>query len=364
MKPFIDLAWKLNSDDPNWVAPLRMSLSSALDRKKHPFHKHADVAYFLAERPDGEAVGRIAAIVNRLHNEFHEDRVGFFGLFECEQDPTTAEALFDAAAAWLVARGMTEMRGPVNFSTNEEIASPGILIQGFETRPKFMMGHNPRYYPDLFDSAGFVKAKDLLAFLFDDPDAMPQRWLEMSDRMVNRHGAKLRTLDLRHFRRDVDAMKEVYNSAWARNWGFVPMTDEEFEHLAKEFRPVVDPELCILGFIDGEPIGFSLALPDLNEALRFLPSGRLLPFGFLKFLWYRRKIKGIRVMTLGLKPRYIHSGLGVAFYLKGWRNGANLGYTKGEASWVLEDNLEMVRALERMGAVPYRKYRLYERPLT
>lgn len=361
--PFIEVAWTFNRDDPNWIPPLRMSVRTALNRAKHPFHEHAEVEYFLARR-NGKVVGRIAAIVNHAHNEFHEDSVGFFGLFECERSQPTADALFDAAGSWLRDRGMTSMQGPMNFSTNEEIASPGILIDGFDSKPTLMMTHNPRYYEELHEAGGFDKAKDLLAFYLESSQKKPERGAALIDRLLAREGATIRTLDLKRFDQDVDAIKEVYNSAWSKNWGFVPMTDAEFDHLAKEFRPFVDPDLCLIAEgPDGEPLGFSLSLPDLNQAIRHLPDGRLFPFGLFRFLWHRRKIDGIRVLTLGFKPKLHRAGLGIGFYLKTWDNGVAKGYVRGEASWILEDNHEMVRALERMGGRPYRRYRIYERPL-
>lgn len=356
---FIALAWSLNARDPLWVAPLRMSLRTALDRSRHPFHAHADVAYFIARR-DGEAVGRVAAIVNHLHNEYHDDRTGFFGLFEAVDDPEVAAALLDAAAHWLRSRGMETMRGPMNLSTNEEIASPGVLVQGFETPPMAMMTHNPPYYGALMEGAGLAKVKDVTAYWLDDPHP-PERLVRGIDRVVERIGAVIRPLDLRRFDQEVETIKTIYNSAWSANWGFVPMTDAEFAHLAKEFRPVVDPALCLIAEVQGEPVGFSLALPNLNHALRHLPDGRLFPFGLFRFLWHKRKIRGVRVITLGFKPGYQHSGLGAAFYLRTWISGTGRGYDHGEASWILEDNLDMVRALERMGGREYKRYRIYER---
>jgi len=358
---FIDLAWQINGSDPLWVPPLRMSVRTALDRSKHPFHHHADLAYFLAER-SGHPVGRIAAIVNHGHNEYHADRTGFFGLFESIEDPDVARALLEAAADWLQRRGMTSMRGPMNFSTNEEISSPGVLIEGFDTPPMAMMSHNPPYYGALLEGAGLVKAKDLVAFWLDDPNP-PERLVRGMDRVVQRMGAVIRQLDLSRFRHEVDVIKDIYNSAWSRNWGFVPMTDAEFEHLAKEFRPIVDPSLCLIAEVRGEPVGFSLAIPNINHALKKLPDGRLFPFGLFRFLWHKRKIRGIRVITLGFKPGYQHSGLGAALYLHCWLNGTARGYDHGEASWILEDNLDMVLPLERMGARPYKRYRIFERPL-
>lgn len=361
LRRFIDLAWAVNARDPMWVPPLRSSVRTLLDRGKHPFHQHAEVAYFLAER-NGKAMGRIAAVVNHRHNEFHEERTGFFGLFECEDDVEAAGALIDAAAGWLRGRGMERMRGPVNLSTNEELASPGILVEGFDRPPLIAMTHNPPYYGRLLEAAGLEKAKDLLAYWLDDP--MPhERLVRGVERLARREGATVRPLDPRHFRRDVGIIKEIYNSAWQRNWGFVPMTDAQFEHMAKEFRPIADPDLCLFAEVNGEPVGFSLALPDLNQALKKIPNGRLFPFGIVRLLWEKRRIRGIRVVTLGFKPGYQHQGLGALLYLRGWQTGAEKGYTYGEASWILEDNHDMRRPLENMGARAYKRYRIYETPL-
>jgi len=362
LKRFIDLAWHINGGDPNWAPPLRMSVSAALNRKKHPFHEHADVAYFIAERQGHGVVGRIAAIVNHLHNQFHADRTGFFGLFECEDDPATAGLLLDAAAHWLRERGMESMRGPVNLSTNEEIASPGVLIEGFETPPFFMMTHNPRYYIGLLEGAGLGKVKDLVAFNFDDP-ALPQRLNRGFDRLLTRAGATIRPLQMSRYRQEIDSIKAIYNSAWSQNWGFVPMTDAEFEHLASEFRPIVDPDLCLIAEVDGQPVGFSIALPDLNLALRQIPNGRLFPLGLFRLLWHKRAIRQMRVITLGFRPEYRHLGLGAALYARTWQTGLKKGYLRGEASWILEDNREMAKPLEKLGATISKRYRLLERAL-
>lgn len=360
LAPFIQLAWTANAADPNWIPPLRLSITTVLDRRKHPFHRHAEVAYFLAER-GGRPVGRIAAIVNRRHNEFHGDRTGFFGLFESEAREETARALVDAAADWLRERGMDRMSGPMNLSTNEEIASPGVLVEGFDTPPMVQMSHNPAYYGGLLEGAGLRKEKDLLAYwLAGDP---PERIVRGYERTLQRHDVTIRPLNLKRFKDEIELLKRLYNESWQRNWGFVPMTDAEFDHLAKEFRPIVDPELCLIAEIGGEPVGFSLTMPNLNEALRHLPDGRLLPLGIFRLLWHKRKIRGARVITLGFKPAYQHLGLGPAFYLRTWQVGMKKGYTHGEASWVLEDNHEMIRMLERMGCPMNKRYRLFAKDL-
>lgn len=362
LRHFIQLAWQQNERDPRWVPPLRMAVRTVLDPRKHPFHRHAEVAYFLAER-GGRAVGRVAAVVNHLHNEFHQEKTGFFGLFECDDDAEAARGLLATAAAWLRERGMERVRGPVNFSTNDEHASPGVLIEGFDTAPMIMMSHNPPYYGGLIEGAGFEKAKDLVAFWLEGIDP-PERIVRGAERLATRAGVTVRSLDMARFDAEVDAIKSVYNAAWARNWGFVPMTDAEFAHMARELKPIVDPHLCLIAeAADGEPVGFSLALPDFNQALRKLPDGRLFPFGFLRLLRAKRRIDRLRVITLGFKPGYQHIGLGYTLYLRTWQIGVSRGYRAGEASWILEDNLDMRRPLENMGGRAYRRYRVYEKAL-
>jgi len=362
MKPFIDFAWTVNGTDPRWVPHLRMAIAPLLDRNKHPFHQHAEVAYFLAER-GGRVAGRIAAVVNHQYNQFHApDRTGFFGFFECVDDPAVAAALLDAASAWLRARGMETLRGPMNFSTNDEFASPGVLVEGFDTPPVVMMSHNPPYYGRLMDVAGMGKAKDLLAYWVEP--VIPERLRVTMERLTRRAGVRIRSLRMKDLQEEVRRVQEVYNAAWSRNWGFVPMTEAEFHHMAKELKPVVDPDLVLLAEKeDGEPVGFLLALPDLNRAFRHLPDGRLFPFGAIKLLWHLRRIRTARILTLGLKPGYQHLGLGAAMYTRLMEIGIGKGYQGAEASWILEDNPEMCTALEKMGARLYKRYRVYDRPV-
>lgn len=355
---FIHLPWRLYAEDPAWVPPLIRDVKNVTDRSRHPLYQHADVEYFLATRDD-RVVGRIAAIVNHRSTAFHDDRVGFFGLFECEPDELVARALLDTAADWVGRRGMTTMRGPVNLSTNDELGSPGVLIDGFEHPPSVLMTHARPYYASLIEAAGFTAAKDLFAYTLSGTEP-PARLVRGAERIAMRAGVVVRPLDLRRFERDVAAIQQVYNSAWERNWGFVPMTDAEISHMARELRPVVKPTLCALVEKDGEPIGFILALPDFNQPLRRI-NGRLFPLGLFKLLWHRRSIDAIRVLTLGLKPEYRNKGLDALLILHVWREGVRLGHPKAECSWVLEDNLEMRRGLERIGAHVYKTYRVFER---
>src|SRR5690606_5052883 len=272
---FIRFPWRIYANDPVWVPPLLSDLKTVLDRRRHPFHQHADVEYFLARRGD-EVVGRIAAIVNHRHNEFHEERTGFFGFFECIDDADVAGALLETAEAWLRERGMERVYGPESFSTNEE-SGLGLLVDGFDKPPVIMMAHTPPYYPKLVEGAGYVKAKDLLAYWLDD-QRPPERLVRGVERLRQAERVKLRTLNLKDFAGEVARIKDIYNSAWERNWGFVPMTDAEFDHLARQLRPVVNPRLCAIAEVDGEPVGFALALPELNHALKHV-DGRLLPLG-------------------------------------------------------------------------------------
>jgi GNAT superfamily N-acetyltransferase len=334
-----------------------------LDPAKNPFFEHAEARYLLAKR-DGRVVGRIAAIENRAHNEFQGDRVGFFGFFESIDDASVARALFDVAAAWLRERGLTVMRGPASFSTNDEV---GLVVDGFDKPPTLMMPHNPRYYVGLVEDCGFVKAKDLLVYQstrahddFDGP--LMTRIRHGGDLLAKRYGVTVRTLEMKHFDEGVALIKEIYNRAWERNWGFVPFTDHEIDHLAAQLKQVVVPELVVFAFRREEPIGFAVALPDLNVALKHNPSGRLFP-GILKILWAARKINRLRIALLGTVREWRGKGIDVLLYRHLWERGYAKGFNWGEGGWILEDNTPMNNGLERLGFVVYKTYRLYDRPL-
>lgn len=355
--PFIDVARRVNARDPVWVQPLRRDVRTLLDRTKHPFHEHADVSYFLAER-GGDAVGRIAAIVNHRYNEHHGERTGFFGFFETVHDPAVAGALLETVEGWLRERGMERVLGPMSFSTNEEC---GLLVENFVDPPALMMPHNPPYYGGLVEGAGYGKAKDLVAYWIGSPE-IPDRLEAGVDRLMERAGVILRSMDMDRFEAEVGIIEEVYNAAWESNWGFVPMTEAEFAFMARELEPVVDPDLCVIAEADGEPVGFSLALPDFNRALATI-DGRLFPFGFVRVLWERRKIHTVRLITLGTVPGYRRRGVAAGMILRTYRQGVPKGYDRCEASWILEDNREMRQALDKMGARVYKTYRIYGKDL-
>jgi GNAT superfamily N-acetyltransferase len=354
---FVELPYRLHGADRLWAPMLRRDVRVLLDPSRNPFFDHAERELFLA-RSRGRVVGRIAAIHDRLHNEIHGDRTGFFGFFECEDDAAAANALFDAVADWLRSRGLSSLRGPVSFSTNEET---GLLTDGFATPPTLLMPHNPRHYVTLVEGAGFSRAKDLLVYQTTS-DRLPERLVEGAQVVEKRYGIRLRALDARRFDEEVAVVKQLYNAAWERNWGFVPLTDRELDHIAAQLRPIVIPELVTFAEREGRPIGFAVALPDLAEALRANPSGRLFP-GILRILWASRGITRLRVFMLGTLAEWRNKGVDALLYKAIWEEGYRRGFRWAEAGWILEDNHPMRNGLVRMGFEVYKTYRLYERPL-
>jgi len=357
-RTFVRFPWSIYAGRyPAWVPPLLSEERKRIDPKHNPFFGHGAVQLFLAYR-DGRAVGRIAAIENSLHNEFHADKVGFFGMFECEEDPEVANALLDRAAEWVAGRGLDRLRGPTNFSTNEDC---GLLVENFDDPPMVMMPYNPPYYEGLLTGWGLEKVKDLLAHKGTVTKFDKDRF-ELLERRIKRSEPRVSVRGLRmdRFDEEVDLVRELYNAAWEKNWGFVPMTDAEVDHMAKQLKPVVDPDLALIGEHEGVPVGFALALPDINQAIRHL-NGRLFPFGILKLLWHMRRINGIRIITLGLKPEYRKSGLATLLYFEVFKRGTGKGHMWGESSWVLEDNMPILGGLEKMRFWRYKTYRLYEK---
>jgi len=359
LRQFIKLPWKIYRDDPHWVPPLILDMKKMLDRKKNPFFLHSEAEYFLAYK-NGELVGRIAAILNRNHNAAHDEQTGFFGFFESTNDAEVANALLGAAKEWVKNKGMNRLRGPANFSTNDTC---GFLIEGYDSSPAILMTYNPQYYLNLMEQAGFNKIKELYAYDFHRNMPIPDRFKKFAEKVMDDPTISIRSLNLKDFKRDVEIVKMIYNDAWRDNWGFVPMTDKEFDHLAAELKPVVDPDIAFIAEVNGEPAGFSLALPDYNEILKDI-DGRLLPFGIFKLLWRKNRIKRVRVVTLGVRTKYQKKrGLAPAFYYETYQRGKNRGYEKGEFSWILEDNVLMNRALEGLGAKLYKKYAFYEQEI-
>jgi GNAT superfamily N-acetyltransferase len=360
LERFLRLPWHIYASDPHWVPPLLSDMRKVLDPARHPFHDHAEVGTFIAWRGT-RPLGRIAAIVNRVHNEFHGDTVGFFGLFESIDDQGVADALLRTAEAWLRDRGMTAVQGPMNLSTNEEVCSPGVLIDGFHRPPVIMMAHTPAYYATLLERSGYEKAKDLFSYWIEVPEP-PPRLRRAYDRMLSAGDVKVRSLDMRRFDEDVETIQRVYNTAWERNWGFTPMTAAEITFLAKQLKPVVRPDICAIAEVDGEAVGFVLALPNYNSALRHV-NGRLFPIGIFKLLWHRRRIDTVRTLTLGVTPAFRGRGLNALLITHINLAAARANLWRSECSWILEDNWEMRRILEKNGAVADKTYRVYQKPL-
>jgi GNAT superfamily N-acetyltransferase len=342
------------------VPPLRIAVSDALNTKSNPFYKTADRQLFLALR-DGKPVGRIAAIENRAHNQFHNDRVGFFGFFECRDDQEAANALFSAAETWLRARGLDTMRGPMNPSTNHEC---GMLVDGYRQHPMIMTTWNPRYYPTLVENAGFAKAKDLLAYYFpmegEHAFELPERVIKVAERAMG--GAiTFRELDFKHFAKDVERAWEIYNAAWDANWGFFPMSRESFFHEAQVLKFILVPEFTFMAEVNGEPAGFMIIVPDYHHAFKAIGNGRLLPTGLFKLLAAKKKVRTGRIMILGAKPEYRNRGIFALFAAEMFRRAHVHGGAGAEASWILEDNDKLNKPLESIGAKEYRRWRIFDR---
>lgn len=353
---FIKMQWKIYKNDPHWVPPLIMDRKKNLDKKKNPFFKHAEADYFLAVK-NGEIVGRIAAIKNDLHNKHHNDKVGFFGFFECINDQQVADALFETARNWLKERGLTSMRGPANPSSNDEYA---MLLEGFDDSPRLLMPYNPPYYLTLCENYGFKKEKDLYAYKLESDKVLSSDKLRRGAEIAKtRSGIKITTLDIKNFQSELEKVKKVYNAAWAPNWGFVPMTDEEIDAMAKDLKAIVEPALVLFGEVDNKIVGFALAMPDYNQIFKKM-NGKLFPFGIIRLLTGKKKINWARIITLGIIPEYQKRGLDAVFYWEIVNRAREIGIIFGEASWILEDNEMMNRGAKVMNGELYKKYRIYE----
>jgi GNAT superfamily N-acetyltransferase len=358
-KRFIKFQWKPYEGNPYWVPPLLLDRRKLIDRKHNPFYKHAAMELFLAER-NGELVGRIGAIVNDNHIKEHGEKLGFFGFFECINDQAVASALLAAAVAWLKERGMEAVRGPVSPSVNDEY---GLLIDGFDKSPALLMPYNPSYYQTLIEGSGFTKIKDLYAYDVSRDKVFTEKLTRISEAVKKREGLVFRSIIMKEFWKEVRTIRDLYNSAWSRNWGAVPMTDEEFDYLAHDLKSIIDPHLLIIAESKGKPVGFSLSLPDLNQVLKHNKHGYLIP-GLIRVLLFRKQIHYVRIITLGVVPEYLNTGIGGVLFYETGRRAVEHGYYDGEASWVIEDNVMMNRGAELMRGVRTKTYRLFQKPIT
>ena len=361
LKRFVDLPWKIynSKDHPQYAPPLRVSVYEALDVKHNPFYKRCDITLFLAEK-NGQLVGRIAAIDNRAHNEFHGEKTGFYGFYECMEDKEVSDALFAAAEKWLKARGLVSMRGPMNPSTNHEC---GLLVRGHSQHTTIMTTWNPKYYETFHDEAGFKGVKDLVGYWSPTEKIanLPRKVISYAEKVQKESGITFRNFDLKNFNRDVEACFDIYNSAWEKNWGFFPMTREEFMFAAKDMKMLLDPNFAFLAEKDGKPAGFMLALPDINHILKRNPSGRLFPLGLVKLLIGKKFLKTVRIITLGVKPEFRGTGIFALFTYEAFQRAKRTKLVGGEPSWILEDNEAMNKPWLDLGAPLYRRWRIYER---
>jgi GNAT superfamily N-acetyltransferase len=356
-RQFLQLPWKLHQLDPNWVPPLRQNQAELVGYKKHPFHDDADVETFIARR-GSEVVGRIAAIVDHAHNRFHDEQRGFFGFFESFDDSEVAKALFESAHAWLRNQGMTVVRGPVNPSMNYEC---GLLIEGFDSPPTFMMTYNPEYYARLVEEQGFEKSQDLYAFWghVDMLEELDKKLKFVATEAARRFGVDVRRMDTSRFYQEVRTFLDIYNRSLPGQWGFVPLSDRELDHMAKSLKHLIVPEMTSISEVNGEPMGVVFGLLDFNPRIKQI-DGRLFPFGFLKLLRKKREIKKIRLISTNVLPQYQGWGVGLVLTNRLLGDVLDWGIEEAEFSWVLESNKLSRGTLERGGAKRIKTYRLYD----
>lgn len=364
LKRFLAMPAPLYRNDPLWVHPLLLERRQHLDPGKNPFLDGIEIAYWMAFRGD-RCVGRISAQINRKHLDRHHDAAGHFGFLEAEDDPQVFALLTATAEAWLRARGMQRIVGPFNPSINDEC---GLLIEGFETGPSMMMGHNPRYYAARLEEQGYAKAKDVIAYWMDAQHELPPTAARLRRRLDRMRDVRIRPLEKKRFMDDVRIVCDIFNDAWADNWGFVPFGQDEARYMAKSIRPLVGPDWFAIGEVGGEPAAMAVTLPNLNLAIKGL-GGRLLPFGWARLLW-RLKVKGVaegRMPLMGVRRKYqgTAKGAALAFGVIGrlYDYHRAKGVTAAELSWVLEDNWPMRDMITAVGAKPYKTYRIYEKPL-
>jgi GNAT superfamily N-acetyltransferase len=362
---FISFPWKVYQGNRYWVPPLISERKEFLDPARNAFFEHARAAYFIARR-EGDPVGTIAAFTNEKYNQFQGLNLGFFGFFEVLQDPEAAQALLKTAEEWIRNAGHDSMLGPAQFSTNDEAF---LLIDGYDDPPRALMTYNPPYYKDYLEAAGLTKAMDSWAYSISVPNFIqhvPEKLVRVAEKVRERFNLHIRPMRMKEFETEVERFKVVYNSSWERNWGFVPMTDAEIDHLAASLKPIIDPDLVLMVEADGQVVGSSLSIPDMNQAL--LPAyprpGKPEALTMAQLFWnwkVRRKVEWLRVVALGVLPPYRAKGVDALMYLETAKRAAPKGYKWAEMSWILETNDMMNRSIRMLGGEVYKTYRMYEK---
>lgn len=359
IKKFIHFPYHHYRGSRYWVAPLLLEQKKLVDTKKNPFFRNAEIALFMLMR-DGAAVGRIAAIIDHRYNDFHKTRTGFFGFYECEDLQDSSDMLFDAAETWLKEKGMEQVLGPSKPGMMDEI---GILVEGFDRYPAILMPYNKPYYDKLIVNSGYHAEMDLLNYLVTQDSVDRERANRAFD-IVRRRlpGIQIRKIRLKDIHEEVKIVRKIYNSAWKDNWGFIPLSDEEFSALAEDLKTIVDDDFAHIAEIDGKPVGFSIAFPDINQILKKM-NGRLLPFGIFTLLWNRKRIDKIRTALMGVVPEYQGRGIDVLLHREAIENGLKKGVDSSEVGWIVESNVNMLRVAEKIGGVLDKRYRMYGKKL-
>ena len=349
---------KINPNE-NWVAPLIVDEKELHDKNRHPFHKQAEVQNFLAYR-DGEIAGRISAIKDPRYLEFRKQNAGYFGFFESVDDESVSRALFETAEQWCREKGLDKIIGPCNPTPSHII---GCLLNDYDNPPVIQIPYNPQFYPGLIENSGYEKEEDHFAYIMDEEAELSEKVLKVAEYAKRRGNITMRPVDMKRFDEEASLVKEIWNDAWEENRDFVPWSDEEFAHLAAGLRQIIVPELAFFAYVDGEPAGVSITLPNINEILVNM-NGRLLPFGIFKLLLGRKRIKTLRFIGLGIKNKFKNRGIDALFACETYQRGRKLGYKKAEFSLILEENVKLRKALEGWGAWAYRTYRVYGKQLT
>lgn len=354
-KQFLDFPYEHYEEDEHWIPPLKMEQKKLIDTEENAFYENAEIALFLAEQ-NGNVCGRMAAIEDRRYNEYHNSKTGFFGFYECINDQSVSDLLVKVVIDWLEDRGMTEVIGPANPSMMDEL---GVLVDGFDKDPSILMPYSKPYYDKLLKAGGFEKEMDLYAFKVNQDTVAIDRMNRAAEIVLKRYpDLTIRNVNMKKIKEEVETVRQIFNKAWAKNWGFIPLTRKELEATAEDFKMILDPDFAYIAEIKGEPVAFSVALPDLNQALKHM-DGTLLPDGIFKLLWYKRKINNIRTALMGVLPEYQGKGFDALFHRQSILSGKKKGIYSSELSWVLETNTNMIRVAERIGAYREKTYRMY-----
>lgn len=358
-KKFLEFPYSHYKYDAHFVPPLRMDQKKLIDTKSNPYYKNAEAVFFIAEH-EGKIAGRISATVDRRYNKEHNTKTGHFGFFECIDNQPTAELLFRVAEDWLRDKGMENVLGPASPGMMDTI---GTLKEGFDKDPYILMPYNKSYYPTLIEKCGYHEGMELLAFMISQDDVSAER-MERAKNLVHRRnpGLSFRSINLKKIKEEVEIVRNIYNKAWKNNWGFLPLTKEELQSTAKDFKLILDPHVAHIAEINGQPVGFSISLPNLNVLFKTM-NGNLFPFGIFKLLMKRRKIGELRTVLMGVLPEYQGRGIEALLNQRTIEMGKVYGYDRSEMSWVLGSNKDMIRVAERLGATIDKRYTMYEKTL-